>query len=60
VAVAASIPTPASPSRPVKPARAASGAIEIDIGGAQVRVCGLVEEASLRLVLKILRGAVAA
>jgi transposase len=60
VAVVTSIPTPASPSRPVKPGRAASGTIEIDIGGAQVRVCGLVEEASLRLVLKILRGAVSA
>jgi len=62
VAVVASTPMPAAapPSRPGRHARAASGTIEIDIGGAQVRVRGLVEEASLRVVLQTLRGAVSA
>ena len=60
VVASTSMPAAAPPSRSARPARAASGTIEIDIGGALVRVRGLVEEASLRLVLQTLRGAVSA
>ena len=39
---------------PLVPARAATGAIEIEIGNARVRLRGAVDEASLRSVLRTL------
>jgi transposase len=47
----------AVPTPPPPPAsRANTGSIEIDIGGARVRVRGTVDEASVRVVLQALRG----
>lgn len=48
VTAAAPPPTPAL--------RAGTGSIEIDIGGARVRLRGAVDEASVRVVLQALRG----
>jgi len=49
--VAQAVPeaTPATPSKPV-------GIIEIDIGGARVRLHGQVDESNMRCVLRTLRG----
>ncbi|WP_143694776.1 IS66-like element accessory protein TnpA [Variovorax sp. JS1663] len=49
--VAQAVPeaTPATPSKPV-------GIIEIDIGGARVRLHGQVDESNVRCVLRTLRG----
>ena len=47
ITVAPTSPTPAS---------RAGGSIEIDIGGARVRLRGAVDEASVRVVLQALRG----
>jgi transposase len=44
------------PRSEVAPAVAAEGAIEIELGGARVRVRGCVEAAQLRLVLEALGG----
>lgn len=53
-------PTPqvtAAPAPPRPPAsRASTGSIEIDIGGARVRLRGPIDEASVRVVLQALRG----
>lgn len=47
----------APPGPPPPPAsRASTGSIEIDIGGARVRLRGAVDEASVRVVLQALRG----
>jgi len=47
----------AAPTPPPPPAsRASTGSIEIDIGGARVRLRGAVDEASVRVVLHALRG----
>ena len=47
----------AAPTPPPPPAsRANTGSIEIDIGGARVRLRGAVDEASVRVVLHALRG----
>jgi transposase len=48
---------PAPYAAPEPPRTAvATGAIEIDVGGACVRLRGAVDEASLRCVLRVLRG----
>ena len=44
----------AAPAPPPPPASRAS--IEIDIGGARVRLRGAIDEASVRVVLQALRG----
>ena len=44
-------PTPPAPTTP----RSNTGSIEIDIGGARVRLRGAVDEASVRVVLQALR-----
>lgn len=57
-------PTPevaAAPTSPPPPASRANvgsntGSIEIDIGGARVRLRGVVDESSVRVVLQALRG----
>jgi transposase len=41
---------------PAQPARSSGGTIEIEIGGARVRLRGPVDDASLRSVLTALRG----
>lgn len=41
---------------PAQPSQGAASTIEIDVGGACVRVRGAVDEASLRCVLRVLRG----
>lgn len=47
----------APPGPPPPPAsRASTGSIEIDIGGARVRLRGAVDEVSVRVVLQALRG----
>lgn len=47
----------AAPTPPPPPAsRAATGSIEIDIGGARVRLRGTVDDKSVRVVLHALRG----
>lgn len=47
----------AAPTLPPPPtSRASTGSIEIDIGGARVRLRGAVDEASVRVVLHALRG----
>jgi len=47
----------AAPTPPSSPApRANAGSIEIDIGGARVRLRGAVDESSVRVVLQALRG----
>jgi|JI6StandDraft_1071083.scaffolds.fasta_scaffold331479_2 transposase len=47
-------PTPPPPCA----SRAEPGSIEIDIGGARVRLRGVVDESSVRVVLRALRGLV--
>lgn len=57
--VAIESPTPeVTAAAPPSPAalRAGAGSIEIDIGGARVRLRGAVDEASVRVVLQALRG----
>jgi len=52
-------PTPevaAAPTAPPPTPRASTGSIEIDIGGARVRLRGAVDESSVRVVLQALRG----
>jgi len=52
-------PTPevtAAPTAAPPTSRANSGSIEIDIGGARIRLRGAVDEASVRVVLQSLRG----
>ena len=46
----------AAPTGPPPTSRANTGSIEIDIGGARVRLRGLVDESSVRVVLRALRG----
>lgn len=56
VTVVPEVPPVATPSTPVTPtARTSSGTIEIEIGGARVRVRGNVDDTSLRSVLRALR-----
>ena len=50
-------PTAARQQAPSAPARAPTGTIEIEIGGARVRLRGAVDEASVRCVLQALRDA---
>lgn len=46
-----------TPKPPPPPAsRASTGSIEIDIGGARIRLRGAVDEGSVRVVLQALRG----
>lgn len=46
-----------APRPPAAPAsRGSAGSIEIDIGGARVRLRGAIDEASVRMVLQALRG----
>ncbi|CAG0934804.1 hypothetical protein RHDC3_03086 [Rhodocyclaceae bacterium] len=45
----------AAPTPPLT-SRASTGSIEIDIGGARVRLRGAVDESSVRVVLQALRG----
>jgi transposase len=45
-----------APTPPPPTLRANTGSIEIDIGGARVRLRGAVDEASVRVVLHALRG----
>lgn len=46
----------APPAPPPPASRASTGSIEIDIGGARVRLRGVVDESSVRVVLQALRG----
>ena len=55
--VAACAHSPAPPPSPAVTARARLGTIEINVRGTVVRVRGLVDEASLRTVLRALAGA---
>jgi transposase len=56
VTVVPEVPPVALPSTPVTPTvRTPSGTIEIEIGGARVRVRGNVEDTSLRSILRALR-----
>jgi len=51
-------PTPEVTAAPTLPpvSRANAGSIEIDIGGARVRLRGAIDETSVRVVLQALRG----
>lgn len=51
-------PMPEVTAAPTPPptSRASTGSIEIDIGGARVRLRGVVDESSVRVVLQALRG----
>ena len=49
-------PTPEVTAAAPPTSRANTGSIEIDIGGARVRLRGLVDESSVRVVLQALRG----
>lgn len=57
VTIESPMPEVSAPPAPPPPAsRASTGSIEIDIGGARVRLRGAVDESSVRVVLQALRG----